>query len=63
MLGTTEIIVIAGVIVILFGASAIPKVTRAVGRAKGEFEKGIREAKLEEQADEIKGDPDTKTET
>ena len=33
---------------VLFGASAIPKFTRSLGKARGEFEKGLKEAKLEE---------------
>jgi len=48
MLGTTEIVIIAGVVLLIFGASAIPKFTRAIGKAKGEFEKGMKEADLEE---------------
>ncbi len=49
MLGTTEIIIIGGVIVLLFGASAIPKFFRSMGKAKSEFEKGVKEARLEEE--------------
>ena len=53
MIGTTEIMIIAGVVVLLFGASAIPKFTRALGKAKGEFERGIKEAgEQEKQAEE-----------
>jgi len=43
MIGSTEIIIIAFVILILFGASAIPKFARSLGVAKREFEKGKRE--------------------
>ena len=52
MIGTTEIIIIGGVILVLFGASAIPKFTRAIGKAKGEFEKGMNDVKLEKQETE-----------
>ncbi len=45
MIGTTEILIIGGVIVLLFGAAAIPKFTRAIGKAKGEFEKGMQDSK------------------
>jgi sec-independent protein translocase protein TatA len=45
MIGTTEILIIGGVVVLLFGAAAIPKFTRAIGKAKGEFNKGMRDAK------------------
>ena len=43
MFGTTEIIVICGVILLLFGASAIPKFARSIGKARKEFEKGLNE--------------------
>jgi len=43
MIGTTEIIVIGGVVVLLFGASAIPKFARSLGQAKKEFKDGIAE--------------------
>ena len=47
MIGTTEILVVSGVVLVLFGASAIPKFFRSIGKAKVEFEKGIKEAKVE----------------
>ncbi|MBI9105386.1 MAG: twin-arginine translocase TatA/TatE family subunit [Spirochaetales bacterium] len=53
MLGSTEIIVIGGVIVLLFGASAIPKFAKSLGRAKKEFKDGVNEG-LEEQDKEEK---------
>ena len=41
VLGPPEILIIVVVIVvILFGAKKIPELARALGRAKGEFEKG-----------------------
>jgi len=43
MIGTTEIIVIVVVIMVLFGASAIPKFARSLGEAKKEFTKGIKD--------------------
>jgi len=51
MLGSTEIIVIGGVVVLLFGASAIPKFAKSLGRAKKEFKDGVNEG-LEEQKEE-----------
>jgi sec-independent protein translocase protein TatA len=41
--GGWEVIVIAGVVLVLFGASAIPKFAKSIGKAKREFEKGIEE--------------------
>lgn len=48
MIGSTEILIIAGVVVLLFGAAAIPKVARSIGRARAEFEKGLKESRQEE---------------
>jgi sec-independent protein translocase protein TatA len=45
MIGTTEIVVISGVVVLLFGASSLPKFARNIGKARSEFDKGMKEAK------------------
>jgi sec-independent protein translocase protein TatA len=45
MIGTTEILVISGVVVLLFGASALPKFARNIGKARLEFEQGMQEAR------------------
>ncbi|MDZ7794498.1 MAG: twin-arginine translocase TatA/TatE family subunit [Spirochaetia bacterium] len=51
MLGSTEIIVLVGVGLVLFGASAIPKFARSLGQAKHEFEKGQKEEEEKKQAE------------
>ncbi len=43
-----EIIVIAIVIAILFGAKKIPELARSLGKAKGEFKKGMEEGGKDE---------------
>lgn len=52
MLGSTEILVIAVVVLILFGSAAIPRFARSLGKAKKEFEKGIEEATREDKGDD-----------
>jgi len=47
MIGTTEIVIIVGVVLVLFGAAAIPKFARSLGRAKKEFEQGIKEGQID----------------
>lgn len=42
-LGTSEIIVIAVVALILFGPSKIPDFARSLGRAVNQFKKGLSE--------------------
>jgi sec-independent protein translocase protein TatA len=49
MIGTTEIVIIVGVVLVLFGATAIPKFARSLGRAKKEFEQGIKEGQVDEE--------------
>tara|TARA_B100001113_G_C21081326_1_gene610079 strand:+ start:1299 stop:1472 length:174 start_codon:yes stop_codon:yes gene_type:complete len=45
MFGSTELIIIALVIFVLFGAAAIPKFAKSIGQAKREFEKGLKDNK------------------
>jgi sec-independent protein translocase protein TatA len=47
MTGAWEIIVIAAVVLILFGAAAIPRFAKSLGQAKAEFEKGVKEGRAE----------------
>jgi sec-independent protein translocase protein TatA len=47
MVGSTEFWIIVGVVVLLFGASAIPKLARSIGKARSEFDKGIKAGKQE----------------
>lgn len=46
-IGTNEIILIALVVIILFGATKIPELARSLGRATGEFKKAKSEAERE----------------
>ena len=52
MIGTTEIIVIGGVVLLLFGATALPKFFRSLGKAKSEFEKGVKEIDSDKEPDQ-----------
>ena len=45
MIGSTELIIIALVVFVLFGSAAIPKFAKSLGLAKNEFEKGLKEDK------------------
>ena len=46
MFGTNEILIIAGVAVLLFGVDKLPKLARSAGQAKKEFLVGQAEADL-----------------
>ena len=54
MIGRGEIIIIVLVILVLFGASALPKFARSLGQAKKEFSSAMKEADEEAKASEEK---------
>ena len=56
-IGGTEILIILGIVVLLFGSTAIPKVAKSIGLAKREFEKGMNDSSqdvIEEVKEETK---------
>ncbi|MBR2066051.1 MAG: twin-arginine translocase TatA/TatE family subunit [Kiritimatiellae bacterium] len=48
--GFWQILIIVAIIAILFGAKKIPELARSIGKAKGEFKKGLVEGEKEEEA-------------
>lgn len=42
-----EWIIVIGILVLVFGASQLPKLARSLGQAKSEFEKGQHDASQE----------------
>ena len=42
-LGNTELLVILGILVLLFGAAKIPQLARSMGKSINEFKKGMHE--------------------
>lgn len=57
-IGTTEIIIIALVIVLLFGGSKIPSLMRSLGSGVKSFKEGMKEGDVskEEKKDDTKKD-------
>ena len=55
-LGTTELIIILVVVVLLFGSTRLPKLARSMGQASKEFKRGVSEgaADDEEPAKDVK---------
>lgn len=47
MIGTTEIILVFGALVLLFGASKLPELAKSFGRSVGEFKKAKKEMDIE----------------
>ena len=48
-LGTPELLVIAVVIFLLFGATRLPQLAKSLGQSKRAFKEGLDEAEKEEQ--------------
>jgi sec-independent protein translocase protein TatA len=51
MLGTTEIVIIAAVVLVLFGGAAIPRFARSLGKARKEFEEGVKDGAREAESE------------
>lgn len=52
-IGMQELIIILVIILLVFGASKIPEIAKALGKSRGLFKKGLKEA--EEESKEIAG--------
>ena len=58
-MGPEWIVVGIVAVVVLFGAKKLPEMARSVGRAQGEFKKGIKEGNVDEptESTEPKSEP------
>ncbi|MBR6981178.1 MAG: twin-arginine translocase TatA/TatE family subunit [Prevotella sp.] len=59
-LGTQEILIIALVVLLLFGGKKIPELMKGLGKGVKSFKEGMKE--IEDPADEKKTDDETKKE-
>ena len=55
-IGTTELMLIAGIVLLLFGGKKLPEMMRGMGRGISEFKKGAKE--VTEPLEEAKKDID-----
>lgn len=51
-MGPWQVIICIAVIALLFGGKKIPELARSLGKAKGEFKKGLAEGESEERSAE-----------
>lgn len=57
MLGTWQIVLIAIVVLLLFGAGKIPRLMRDVGSGINAFKRGLKESTVENKDGEAEDDP------
>jgi sec-independent protein translocase protein TatA len=65
MLGLSEVLIIGGAIVLIFGASQIPKIAKSLGEGLKEFKKSVKEAKdidMNEEKEKEKKEVNSKSE-
>ena len=55
-IGGQETLIIAGIVCLLFGASQIPRLARSIGRARKEFETGLKEGETSATEDDSKSE-------
>ncbi len=57
--GPTELLIVLGIILLLFGATRLPKLAKSLGQASSEFKKGLNEG-AEDDKPETAADRDEK---
>ena len=58
-LGTTELMIVAGIFILLFGSTKLPGLARSIGKSANEFKKGIRDDSPlndDDEDDSVEGD-------
>ena len=56
-----ELLVLAGIVILLFGANKLPKLARSIGKSQAELKKGKEEA--EKELEELEEEVNTELET
>jgi len=59
-MGTPELIIVAVVLLVLFGGSQLPKLARSIGEAQKEFKQGLKDGAAEDADDAKDATKDTK---
>ncbi len=58
MIGTTEALIIGGVILLLFGAKKLPELAKSMGKSKAAFDEGLKEGRSSEEDEDEDEDED-----
>ena len=55
-IGTQELLIVALIVLVLFGATKLPKLASSIGESVKNFKRGMREAEAEEQKAKLQAD-------
>ncbi len=50
-IGTTELVLILVVLLLLFGAKRIPDIARSIGKSMNQFKKGLKDVDMNSESD------------
>lgn len=53
--GPPELLVVLAILLLLFGASRLPKLARSMGQSAKEFKEGLKEGYRDEQDEQVEG--------
>ena len=56
-IGPVQLLICVVIIALLFGANKIPQIARSIGKAKGEFKKGLAEGEKEDDPKKAADEP------
>ncbi|MFB6355974.1 MAG: twin-arginine translocase TatA/TatE family subunit [bacterium] len=63
MPGWVELLIVFAIILLLFGASRLPKIARSMGESVGEFKDGLKEGREESDSEDQNEKLDEETES
>ena len=50
-IGTTELLIVLAIVLVIFGPKALPKLGRSMGKTLGSFRKGLKEDVADDEED------------
>jgi len=52
-IGTTELLIVLAIVLVIFGPKALPKLGRSMGKTLGSFKKGLSEDVADDEEEEV----------
>ena len=52
-IGTTELLIVLAIVLVIFGPKALPKLGRSLGKALGSFKKGLKDDEEDDGEEEV----------